>query len=88
MKILFLGFYVTFLCSCFPRPDIETEGLHKDCTIEQCAGGQKCVTAASSSGDTKTCEIECDSDSGCPDNYRCNLPPIAPDSIPNVCVEN
>jgi hypothetical protein len=62
-------------------------GLHKECPADGCLPGQQCVTAAAPGGETRSCEIHCDASSDCPQAMRCNLPPIVPDSIPNVCVE-
>lgn len=69
--------------ACDERPSTSTDGLGQECPIEGCAEGQECVTANGLS----TCEIPCDSDEDCPEAHRCNLPPILPGSLPNVCVE-
>jgi hypothetical protein len=69
------------------RPDTSSDGVGQSCPISGCAEGQDCVTAAGPGGDTSTCEIKCDTDGDCPESWRCNLPPIVPDSIPDVCVE-
>lgn len=69
------------------RPDTSTAGIGRPCPTSGCADGQDCVTAPGPGGDTSTCEIMCDADRDCPEAWGCNLPPIVPDSIPNVCVE-
>lgn len=68
------------------RPDISTVGLHADCPEAGCVEGQQCVTAPGPGGDSRTCEIVCAADGDCPEPLVCNLPPVLPDSIPNVCV--
>lgn len=67
---------------CGERPTISTDGLGRECPVEGCAEGQECVT----SNGLSTCEIPCDVDVDCPDEHRCNLPPILPGSLPNVCI--
>lgn len=69
------------------RPDTTKTGVGQACPTAGCAAGQDCVTAAGPGGDTSTCEIRCGSDTDCPERWECNIPPIAPDSLPNVCVE-
>jgi hypothetical protein len=69
------------------RPDISTTGIGEPCPGSGCAEGQDCVTAPGPGGETSTCEIRCDADRDCPENWKCNLPPVVPDSIPDVCVE-
>lgn len=69
---------------CGERPTIATDGLGRECPVEGCADGQQCVTV----NGVSTCEIPCDIDADCPDEHRCNLPPIVPGSLPNVCVES
>ena len=71
------------VAACGERPSTSTQGLGQECPIEGCAEGQECVTANGLS----TCEIRCESDAECPERHRCNLPPILPGSLPNVCVE-
>jgi hypothetical protein len=69
------------------RPDISTDGIGAPCPAAGCAEGQECVTAPGPGGETSTCEIKCDADRDCPQTWECALPPLVPDSIPNVCVE-
>jgi hypothetical protein len=59
--------------------------LHRMCPADGCAPGQTCVAAHDGSGGY--CEIECGSDTDCPSSHRCNLPPVIPDTVPNVCIE-
>jgi hypothetical protein len=63
-----------------------TTELHRDCTDAGCASGQQCISAAAPGGATMTCEIRCTTDGECAATHRCNVPPVVPDSIPNVCV--
>ena len=64
-----------------------TEGLGSTCTSTGCKPGQECVTASAPGGSTSTCEIKCSSNAECPDGFRCNLPPVVPDSLVNTCVK-
>jgi len=75
------------ITGCGDRPDTSTAGIGQTCPASGCAEGQDCVTAAGPGGDTSTCEIKCDADEDCPANWKCNLPPVIPGSIPNVCIE-
>lgn len=67
-------------------PEIATQGLDDPCPAQGCATGQVCMTAAAPGGETRTCEIQCNAHSDCPRQLRCNLPPIVPDSLANVCI--
>ncbi|HSK05222.1 MAG TPA: hypothetical protein VK932_28435 [Kofleriaceae bacterium] len=80
---LALGFLA---CTDDVRPEISTQGLGQPCPAEGCIAGQVCVTAAAPGGETRSCEIQCDADRDCPRDLFCNLPPIVPDSLANVCV--
>jgi hypothetical protein len=62
-----------------------TAGLGQTCPEIGCAQGQECVKAAVPGGATKTCEIKCSRDSDCPQGHKCNLPPVAPDSLSQTC---
>jgi len=73
-------------CSDDTRPEISTQGLGQPCPDQGCITGQDCVTAAAPAGETRTCEIPCDADSNCPRQLLCNVPPIVPDSLANVCI--
>jgi hypothetical protein len=64
-----------------------TVGIGHECPTEGCAEGQECVTANGADGELSTCEIRCTSDAQCPGALRCNVPPVLPDSLVNVCVE-
>jgi len=70
------------------RPDISTSGLGKTCPASGCEDGQDCITASGPGGYTYTCEIKCDGNQDCPEKWKCNIPPVLPDSIPNVCIED
>jgi hypothetical protein len=52
-----------------------------------CLAGQVCITAASPGDSTSTCELSCTKNEDCPEGFRCNLPPLVPDSLGNVCVQ-
>ena len=80
---LLLGFAA---CSDDARPEISTQGLAQPCPAQGCSTGQVCMTAAAPGGETRTCEIQCNADSNCPRQLLCNLPPIVPDSLANVCI--
>lgn len=57
--------------ACFNRTK-----LHEPCTSKSdCCDGQDCIILPSTSGDQKTCEIYCNSDSDCPIGYLCNVCP-------------
>jgi hypothetical protein len=73
-------------CTDDVRPEISTQGLGKPCPAAGCIAEQVCVTSAAPGGETRSCEIQCDADSDCPRRFVCNLAPIVPDSIANVCV--
>lgn len=73
-------------CADDVRPDISTQGLGRPCPAEGCIAEQACVTAAGPGGETRTCEILCEANSDCPRELVCNVPPIVPDSLANVCV--
>ena len=64
-----------------------TAGLHGACPAGGCASGQTCLSAPGPGGGTSTCEFRCASAADCPHALRCNLPPIAPDSLVNTCIE-
>jgi hypothetical protein len=86
MAALFLlcGFMA---CTDEARPQLPVQGLGRPCPSEGCITEHVCVSAAGPSGETRTCEIRCDADSDCPRQFVCNLPPITPDSLANVCVD-
>ena len=73
-------------CTDDARPQISTQGLGEPCPSEGCVTEQACVVAAGPGGETRSCEIRCNADIECPLQFVCNLPPIVPDSIANVCV--
>jgi hypothetical protein len=70
-----------------PKSDASTAGIGRECPTDGCAKGQECVTANGPEGELSTCEIRCTSNAECPEGLRCNLPPVLPDSLVNVCVE-
>ncbi len=73
-------------CTDDVRPEISTQGLGEPCPSEGCIAEQACVTAAGPGGETRSCEIRCDADNDCPRQFVCNVPPVVPDSLANVCV--
>lgn len=73
-------------CTHGVRPEISTQCLARPCPVQGCGTGQFCMTAAGPGGETSTCEIRCDADSDCPRQFSCNLPPIVPDALANVCI--
>lgn len=68
--------------TCSGRPETSAEGIGGECPPGGCADGQECITA----NELSTCEIRCAADDECPEDHHCNLPPIVPDSLPEVCV--
>jgi hypothetical protein len=74
-------------CTDEVRPEISTQGLGQPCPAEGCAGAQVCVAAAGPAGETRSCEIQCSVDTDCPRQLSCNVPPVVPDSLANVCVK-
>lgn len=64
------------------EPALLARGLHMKCEAGECAPGQECTSGF----ETSTCELPCDENSPCPFGFTCNLPPVLPDTIPNVCV--
>ncbi len=83
-----MKFALMLLVACAGRPEISTDGLGTDCAEAECADGQTCHSYAHfecADASCQTCEIACDADSDCPEGLACNLPPVVPDSIPNIC---
>ncbi len=60
--------------------------LHRPCPEHGCAAGQTCMRGAGPEG-FATCEIPCASDTDCPSGLRCELPPVVPGSLANICTE-
>lgn len=65
---------------------VSSAGVGRPCDGGACPKGQECVTGEFEN--LSTCEIRCTSEDECPEGLRCNLPPILPDSLPNVCVDD
>lgn len=72
---------------CADNNFLAAAGLHEDCSDSACLTGQDCITVAGAGGDTHTCEINCEADSDCPQEMKCNLAPIVPDSIEKTCID-
>jgi hypothetical protein len=90
-RLMILCFAVLLLAggsvACTAVPEgISVEDLGKPCDNGSCKEGLTCTTAQSSSGETKTCERSCTSDTDCPAGTRCSLPPVVPGTIANTCV--
>lgn len=61
------------------------EGLGAPCLDgDLCRQGQTCMAGA----EFKSCELDCSADTDCPKGWGCNLPPVQPDSLANVCIRN
>ncbi len=69
------------------RSTASTTGLGQTCPAAGCASGQTCMSNTGPEGTTETCEIKCEKESDCPTGTKCQLPPLLPDSIPNVCAK-
>lgn len=70
------------------RPEINRAGLGEDCRDAGCSDGQACIAYShpECSGETcRSCESPCESDWDCPLDMHCQLPPLVPDQIPNIC---
>lgn len=79
---------VLFMLGC-AHSTASTVGLGEDCTDDaECAEGQSCHSYAHHEcpdAQCRTCEVTCTGHSDCPAGLRCNLPPLVPDTVPNVC---
>jgi hypothetical protein len=87
-KIIAFGLVACCMSCADERPDISTDGLGRVCPASGCAPGQECVTGIGPNADISTCQIRCQSDADCPKGTECQLPPVLPDALSNICGES
>jgi hypothetical protein len=92
--LLLLVTTVLAVLACLPdrvthAPQVSTKILGKVCKVsDDCGPGLACHSYSHPEcpdGKCQTCEIRCVDDAQCPAGYACNLPPLLPDTVPNIC---
>jgi hypothetical protein len=83
------GLLLLAACGARISVDPSAEGLGAACVSDDdCGDGQTCHSYAHpecSGGTCTTCEVLCDSDYDCPDGLGCNVPPLPPDTVAQIC---